>query len=63
MCFYGFICSFNCPKYPTDRLVKNSIEYFFLFIYLLVLPYYNTQNYYKNKNNIHDYIGRETATA
>ena len=27
----------------------------YLFIYLLVSPYYNTQNYNKNKNNIHDY--------
>jgi hypothetical protein len=26
-----------------------------LFIYLLVSPFYNTQNYNKNKNNIHDY--------
>jgi hypothetical protein len=26
-----------------------------LFIYLLVSPYYNTQNYVYNKNNIHDY--------
>jgi hypothetical protein len=27
----------------------------YLFIYLLVSPYYNTQNYNKNKNNINDY--------
>ena len=35
-----------------------------LFIYLLVLPYYNTQYYNKNKNNIHDYRQqREPITA
>ena len=32
---------------------------YFIFIlfyfYLLISPYYNTQNYNKNKNNIHDY--------
>jgi hypothetical protein len=25
LCFYEFICTFNCPKYTTDRLVKNNI--------------------------------------
>jgi hypothetical protein len=25
MCFYEFISTFNCPKYTTDRLVKNNI--------------------------------------
>jgi uncharacterized protein (UPF0333 family) len=29
--------------------------YLFIYFYLLVSPYYNTQNYNKNKNNIHDY--------
>ena len=29
--------------------------YLFYLFYLLVSPYYNTQNYNKNKNNIHDY--------
>jgi hypothetical protein len=27
----------------------------FILFYLLVSPYYNTQYYNKNKNNIHDY--------
>ena len=33
----------------------NANLFIYLFIYLLVSPYYNTQNYNKNKNNIHDY--------
>ena len=33
----------------------KSVLFIYLFIYLLVSPYYNTQNYNKNKNNIHDY--------
>jgi hypothetical protein len=48
-----------------DRLrgnVSRQVADFYLF-YLLVSPYYNTQNYHKNKNNIQDYIGRVTATA
>jgi hypothetical protein len=28
MCFYEFISTFNCPKYTTDRLVKNNIGLF-----------------------------------
>ena len=28
MCFYEFIGTFNCPKYTTDRLVKNNIGLF-----------------------------------
>ena len=51
----------NIPLIDWSKTALNIFIY--LFIYLLVLPYYNTQNYYKNKNNIHDYIGRETATA
>jgi hypothetical protein len=40
----------------TNALQNSSICLFiYLFIYLLVSPYYNTQNYNKNKNNIHDY--------
>jgi hypothetical protein len=31
-----------------------GIIYLFIY-YLLVSPYYNTQNYNKNKNNIHEY--------
>jgi hypothetical protein len=34
----------------------KTLFYLFILFYLLVSPYYNTQNYNKNmKNNIHDY--------
>jgi hypothetical protein len=41
-------------------LILDTVQYLCiilrnLFIYLLVSPYYNTQNYNKNENNIHDY--------
>jgi hypothetical protein len=39
----------------TTTPAANMHNHIFYFIYLLVSPYYNTQNYNKNKNNIHDY--------
>ena len=39
-----------------DNAQPNCRIYVFIYLfYLLVSPYYNTQNYNKNKNNIHDY--------
>jgi hypothetical protein len=43
-------------KYHNSIANLFSLAFIYLlFIYLLVSPYYNTQNYNKNKNNIHDY--------
>jgi hypothetical protein len=44
------------PTLQNPLVTDEDFIYLFIyFIYLLVSPYYNTQNYNKNKNNIHDY--------
>jgi hypothetical protein len=40
--------------YFRNCFVVASAIFIYLF-YLLVSPYYNTQSYNKNKNNIHNY--------
>ena len=42
-------------RHPSKNINHLTHLFIYLFIYLLVSPYYNTQNYNKNKNNIHDY--------
>jgi hypothetical protein len=50
----SYPCSILWPAWP--RLFHScTLKTPYLFIYLLVSPYYNTQNYNKNKNYIHDY--------
>ena len=44
-------------EFPCEKKLYYIaiLKLFYLFICLLVSPYYNTQNYNKNKNNIHNY--------